>query len=412
MAKTISNFLVGIGLDLDKKSVDGVASGIDGIKSKALQLGAVVAGAFGIKSLTADFAGAKDSLGKFSQVFGSSADEINGFGNAIRKEGGTLDEFMSQLEQLESFRAGLATGDAGFLEAAGRADLDVNDLAQAESATEGFLSLADQFQKMTRQQRIAAANAIGLDDASIRLLSKGRDEIQRVVDVQRQLRPITEEMTQVSADYNDSMQDLGTSIGGVADKISVRLLPQITAVTAGMTEWVSLNNELIGSGIDGFFDSIEDVLGPIAASLGLISGGTAAVAGGAAVAKAGALVGSGALASTGAGISTAGKVASRLGVVGLAGTAGYATGTAAYNNLDVEDQDLIGGVIMQALANLGVESAQKTLDQRFSGRSMTQPIQVKSQLILDGRVIDERVQNTVGEMADQAVQDIQSSEAG
>ncbi len=62
MAKTISNLLVGIGFDLDKKSTDKVSSGIDSVKSKALKLGGVVAGAFGIKALTSDFANAKDDL--------------------------------------------------------------------------------------------------------------------------------------------------------------------------------------------------------------------------------------------------------------------------------------------------------------------------------------------------------------
>jgi hypothetical protein len=194
MAKTISNFLVGLGLDLDKKSFDGAASGIDSIKSKALQLGTVVAGAFGIKALTSDFAASRDQLGKFAETFGVTADDVQAFGNALRLEGGTLEGFMSQLASLEQFRAGLATGDTGFLEAAGRAGLDTRALIEAENATEGFLSLADQFQKMTQQQRIAAAQAIGLDEAGIRLLSNGRNEIERVVDAQRKMRPVTEEM--------------------------------------------------------------------------------------------------------------------------------------------------------------------------------------------------------------------------
>ena len=104
MAKTISNLLVGIGFDLDKKSTDNVSSGIDSIKSKALKLGSIVAGAFGIKALTADFADAKDDLGKFSEVFGVTADNINAFGNALRLEGGTLQGFMSQLANLERLK--------------------------------------------------------------------------------------------------------------------------------------------------------------------------------------------------------------------------------------------------------------------------------------------------------------------
>lgn len=413
MAKTISNFLVGVGFDLDKKSADGVASGIDSIKSKALQLGAIVGGAFGIKALTSDFAASRDSLGKFAEVFGGTADEINAFGNALRLEGGTLEGFMSQLASLEQFRAGLATGDTGFLEAAGRAGLDTRALVEAETATEGFLSLADQFQNLTRKQRIAAAEAIGLDEASIRLLSKGRDSIQEIVDVQRQMRPVTEEMTDVSAEFNDQMQNLGTNIGGVADQISVRLLPQINNVLAGMNEWIMANDELLDSGIDGFFSSIEEVLGPIAASIGLISSGVALSAAGGLTAKAGGAVGATAVAAGGAKLASAGGVLSRLGLVGAAGAGGLVVGDLIRENLiSQETQDLIGGVITQALANLGSEDAQRTLDAHFAARAAMPPVQVKTQLVLDGRIIDERVVNTVGQMADQAVQDLQSSEGG
>lgn len=415
MAKTLSNFLVGIGFDLDNKSVDGVVSGIDGVKSKALQLGAVVAGAFGIKALTSDFAASRDELGKFAQVFGGTANDINAFGNAIRLEGGTLEGFMAQLASFEQFRAGLATGDIGFLEAAGKAGISVGGLIAAEDSLEGFLTLADQFQAMSQRQRIAAAQALGLDEASIRLLSKGRDEIERIVDVQREMRPITEEMTDLSAEYNDQMQNLSTNIGGVADQISTRLLPQINNVLAGLNEWISLNDKLIDSGIDTFFDAIEGHLAPITASLGLLGIGAAGVTAGGTVAAAGKATGIGALATAGGGIRAAGALAGRAGLVGAAGTAGYAVGSEIYENLDMTTRDLIGGVIAQALANLGSEDAQAAIDatMRYRASMMSQqPVRIQNQVIIDGQVIDDRVHKVTGEMADQAIQDLQSTEGG
>ena len=62
MSKVISSILVGLGFDYDKKGAQEIESGIGSIKSKALQLGAVVAGGFGLKSLTADFASSRDML--------------------------------------------------------------------------------------------------------------------------------------------------------------------------------------------------------------------------------------------------------------------------------------------------------------------------------------------------------------
>lgn len=406
MAKTISNLLVGIGFDLDKKSTDKVSSGIDNVKSKALKLGGVVAGAFGIKALTSDFANAKDDLGKFSEVFGSTAESINAFGNALRLEGGTLGGFMSQLSNLEKFRAGLAVGDAGFIAAAGRAGLDTQALIDAKDATEGYLTLADQFQKMTQQQRINAADALGLDEASIRLLSKGRSGIEEVVEQQRKMRPITNEMTDAAREFNDEFQDLTTNIGGFADKISTAVLPQINNVIGGMNDWISANRELLNSGTDTFLDSISENILSIAASLGLVTAGSGLALAGAITSKAGGKLGIGAVSKAGGIASKAGGLASRAGGVGLALTAGLAIGDIISENLSDKTNEIIGGTIAHILSNLGLSSeAQRAVDQR-------KPIVINTNFVMDGKVIDRKVTKVVGDMADQAVQDLSSSEAG
>lgn len=338
MAKTISNLLVGIGFDLDKKSTDNVSSGIDSIKSKALKLGSIVAGAFGIKALTADFADAKDDLGKFAEVFGSTADNINAFGAALRLEGGTLQGFMSQLANLEKFRAGLAVGDAGFIAAAGRAGLDTQALIEAKNATEGYLTLANQFQRMTRQQRINAADALGLDEASIRLLSKGRKGIEKVVEQQRRLRPITLDMTEEAAKFNDNTQMLLDNMGAVADKFSLILMPSINEALESVNEWFDKNRDL----------SLVEMGGEVSKK---------------------AFFGAGLLESF---------IANRE----KAGVSPNNINTTSVNN-------------------------------QFPRLGDTQrPIVVKANFTMDGKVIDSKVIKVVGEMADQAIQDLSSSEGG
>lgn len=241
MANTITNFLVGIGFDYDEKGAKQIGSGIDSIKSKALQLGAVVSGAFGIKALTSDFAQSTDTLGKFADVFGVGAGDVKAFGNALEQEGGTLESFMSQLEGIERLRAGLLVGDAGFIAQAGRAGIDTNQIESATTATEAYLALADQFAAMNQQQRINAAASLGLDDASIRLLSRGRDEVEQVVDKFRDIRPVTDDMTQSAAEFNRQWLETKQNIGGVADAISNELLPVINDVTREINSWFDEN---------------------------------------------------------------------------------------------------------------------------------------------------------------------------
>ena len=241
MANTITNFLVGIGIQFDNKGARQAASGIDSIKSKALQAGSVLAGAFGVKALSTDFANATDSLGKFGETFGLTANDIMGFGNALAQEGGNLESFMSQIENIERLRAGLQVGDAGFISVAGRAGIDTGPLIEATTATEAYLALADQFQAMTQQQRLNAASALGLDEASIRLLSKGRSEVDATISKFQTIRPVTDEMTEGAAVFNRSWLETKQNIGSVVDVMGNELLPVLTDITDEINSWFDEN---------------------------------------------------------------------------------------------------------------------------------------------------------------------------
>lgn len=241
MSNVISSFLVGIGFEFDKKSAKDTESGIDSIKSKTLQLGAVVAGAYGIKKLATDFADSADMLGKFSETFGGSAEQIQAMGSALTTEGGSLESFMGQLESLERARARIKVGDVGFFAPAGKAGLNPNDIANAENATEAYLGLANAFAKMSQQERINAAEALGLDAPSIRLLSQGRESVDLLVEKYKTIRPLTDQMTGSAAEFNRQWVEVKANVSGIADAIGSELLPVINDVTKSINEWFSAN---------------------------------------------------------------------------------------------------------------------------------------------------------------------------
>lgn len=243
MANTISNFLVGIGFEYDDTGSKQIESGMERIKSKALILGAVMAGAFGLKALTSDFADAKAELGRFSDVFSGSANDIQALGNALATEGGSLDSIFSQLESIERLRAGLLVGDAGFIAAAGKAGIDTTDIEKATTVTEAYLALADQFQGLNQQERLNAASALGLDASSIVLLSKGSDQVEAIVEKFKTIRPVTDDMTQAAREFNAEWVEISQNIGGVADALSKEILPVITGITSVINDWFGDNGE-------------------------------------------------------------------------------------------------------------------------------------------------------------------------
>lgn len=247
MAKgnTIKNFTVGLGFEYDDKGAREIDSNIDSIRGKALQLGAVVAGAFGLKEMTFGFAEANDALGKFSTIMGLDADMVSAFGRALQHEGGSVESFIGQIGNLERMRAGLLTGDAGWIGVAEAAGIDTDAIINATDATDAYLNLADQFANMSRQQRLNAAGALGFDDASIRLLSKGREELSGIVEAEQSRRPVTEAMINEAQRFNDNMQDMLANIGRVADRVSMLLLPAINDTIGTLNEWFETNQGVV-----------------------------------------------------------------------------------------------------------------------------------------------------------------------
>lgn len=384
MANTITNFLVGIGFDYDEGATKEIGSGIDSVKSKALQLGAVVAGAFGVKALTADFADANDQLGKFSQVFNVTADDVSSFGRALAIEGGTVESFISQLEGLEKLRAGTKQGKFGFVAAAQLAGVDTAGFIEATNATEAYLALAEQFQGLSGQQRINAAAAFGLDDASIRLLSRGREGVSQLVEQQRNIRPVTEAMTQSSAEFNDQMLNLTNNVGGFADRISERLLPEINNVIDGMNKWIGVNRDWVNSGIDKVLDFAIDNPNAVAAGTGLATAATLSTS-----AK---LLGRTPL--VGKALAGSARFGAAGLVVGSAGLLGVAIGEEINEHLSATTKDVIGRSIAEVLAFFGNDEAQRAI--AINERSTSPSQQPGNQQInltveVGGETIDKRI---------------------
>lgn len=351
MAKVLSSFLVGLGFDYDKKGEQQITSGIDSIKSKALQLGSVVAGGFGLKSLTADFAESRDMLGKFADTFGVLPNDVMAFGNALVTEGGSIDGFISQLENLERARARILVGDVGFFAPAAKAGLDPNVIADAENATEAYIALADSFSRMSTQQRLNAAEALGLDEASIRLLAKGEDGVEALVEKFRNVRPVTESSTESAAEFNRQWVEFEQNVGSAADSVSDQFLPVVNDAIDGINNWIGTNKDLVNSNAVTF------------AGFSALVAGTGALNTLAMLAKY--------IPAIGTGLASVASGAAAVTGVGAAGLAGYGVGTVISDQLPDDYKTDLGRSIAHTLAMFGNDEAQAALDAEAAAGGFT-----------------------------------------
>lgn len=214
-ASVLRSFLVGIGFDVDKKSERDANSAIDGVKKSAIKLGATVTGGLGVKAILGDFQQTNSLLGRLSDVLGISADDIGALGEAFQAEGGTLQDGIAALATIDKLRRDLANnGDASFVAPAALAGLDPNTIINAKSSLDALLSLSDQFKNLSTGQRISAAEALGLDQNSILVLSQGEAQLRAVLKEYSNARQITEEMTDATRRLEEQWNRFTNAFGG------------------------------------------------------------------------------------------------------------------------------------------------------------------------------------------------------
>lgn len=416
MPQVLNSLLIGIGFAVDEKSADNVESSIDSIQSKALQLGSLVAGAFGANALTFGFASAYDELGKFGQRFNVAAEDVITFDRALQHAGGTAGEFYGSVARLTQLQSLSAQGKAGIL--SGLAPEGISDqvarVINASDALEGFLSAADAMEGLDLKRQERFIQALGFTDAEVGLLRSGREGILAAVDAERKLRPVTDEMTDSAAAFNDQWQDINSNVGGFADKIATPLVKGISEVLGKTNQWIGANRELInqfasigGKAIGDNIEVISVALGSFAAA-GVIAG-----------LKSVAVLVAGISASLVAGAAAAAPwVAAATAIYTIASqsdelkSAGEDSAFKALKTInDLTGIDLSSDSKFTPSTNAELDAMRASLFKGINGND-SKPIVINHQTILDGKVVESSVTKVIGEQAEQAIQDLSNSEAG
>ena len=229
---TISEFLVALSLDGKgfEKGLKEAESGLQLFGSTALQVGAAVAGALSFKSLTADFAKHNIALDQVADKLGITRDRVYALNQVTQELGGTAEETKGTLERLAKIKAGLLVGDVGTVTAVAKAGLSPDAILGAKDSVEALLNIADRWKGLSRDERLNLQTALGLSDAQITLLGKGRKEIERLAKRITDNRKHTDEMAEAAYRFERAWVEMTNSVGGALDPFATALTNQSSKV--------------------------------------------------------------------------------------------------------------------------------------------------------------------------------------
>lgn len=220
--------------DATKKSADGFAK----IGEQLSVLAKAYVGFQALKNLTFDFAQSTLALADKTALLGTSVSSVDALGGALKRFGGSTEDAVSSLNSLQSAMTEAKRGGGALIEVAKRWGVYTSPFQSTEDA---LISLGKQMGRFSVQQRVAIGRQLGLSDSLLRAFADGGDELERMINKQKELGTITEEDVKISTKFNNAWLDLQDIFGAIRRDIARFLLPIVTSflnVFTGFFEWV------------------------------------------------------------------------------------------------------------------------------------------------------------------------------
>jgi len=188
---------------IDKASERAGQSFLTMAKSASGVLGAFVsAGAvFGVFK---NAVGSMQELGDAARDLNVNAESLDAWGNAVQRTGGTARGFQGSLKSLS---------------------VSLNSTAAV--ALQSLPAIADSFERMNDAQANRYGKSLGLDQATIYLLQKGRREVEETIRKQKELGLITKEQVIITRNYDNSLYDLGRVFSSLTRDMAIPFLPAL-----------------------------------------------------------------------------------------------------------------------------------------------------------------------------------------
>ena len=155
--KILEQFLIGLGLQVDKKSFDAGTAAFDGISKSVIQLGGILATKLGIQKVVGDFTNAGVALDNFNKLNGASVQNVQRLGYALKQQGGNAEDAFSMIKNIQNLMASPLTGNTGWMGEAARFGLDPRAITDAKSTKDAILNVADAFEHMNQVQQVQAS---------------------------------------------------------------------------------------------------------------------------------------------------------------------------------------------------------------------------------------------------------------
>ena len=236
------------------ESVGGLTKAMGGMILAYLSFDAIASGVFGNSQSI-------DSIGKLSQTMGANIVEMDAWGDAIARNGGSAEAFQGTIESLQgSLQEIEITGGGEMINTLAMLGIQATDSGgQIKSAFDILPEVAKSFEGMSAAQSKAFGEQLGFDQGTILTLQQGGEAVDALVSRQKMLSGVTQEGYESAAKFNDQWDDTKKVFNSLWMSANSSILPAFESILKGLEVivlWVRENQTLV----TGFFFAVAGII--------------------------------------------------------------------------------------------------------------------------------------------------------
>lgn len=218
-------------------------------KTASILAAGIIAAQTAITGFIVSFAASTDEAGKFAKQNNIAFESLQELEFAVKRAGGSASELRGDIAKL------------------------AEEFGNLGPADQTLLNIAERMEGLSAIEQLQLGRQLGLSEGTIRLLQEGRSGIESLRKEARSLGVVlSEDTAKKAAEFQDQLTNLKGVFMGLAGAIAAGLLPELTEVTQGITEFVQANQDLIKSGVEQFIAGVSMGFGIVGDAISFLLG--------------------------------------------------------------------------------------------------------------------------------------------
>jgi hypothetical protein len=274
VATNIDKFTIDFTLDNNKlkQSVNQASNTIknfaDDIQKTFKSALGGIASALGVdflNKLVNNFTQIASQLGFTAQTLGENVTTLNAWQQAVIRSGGSAEQFNATLGSLrDKLQQAQYLGNAGLAGYFNYLGISARDsTGKVKSATMLLLDISSKLQGRSLNQQQFLGHQLGIDDATLRILMKGKKATEELLKSVSQYGLLTKQDTDNAIKYRNSLANLNQVYQNIKYTLAEALLPYLNKFVdffTGFTNTIRQHKEVI----IGAFTALATILGVLA----------------------------------------------------------------------------------------------------------------------------------------------------